>query len=146
MARAGLCSRREAERWIADGRVSVNGMPAHVGQRIGPEDKIRVNGKLIQLRFAQGRLPRVLIYHKPEGEIVSHDDPQGRASVFDQLPGLRGAKWLAVGRLDYNTSGLLIFTTSGELANRMTHPRYELVAGFPPRRFERSPETPIEVA
>lgn len=126
LADAGLGSRRELEDWIIAGRVSVNGMPAHVGQRIGPEDKIRVNGKLIQLRFAQTRLPRVLIYHKPEGEIVSRDDPEGRPSVFDKLPRLKAGRWITVGRLDFNSCGLLVVTNNGDLANRMMHPRYEL--------------------
>lgn len=126
LADAGLGSRRELEDWIIAGRVSVNGMPAHVGQRIGPEDKIRVNGKLIQLRFAQGRLPRVLIYHKPEGEIVSRDDPEGRPSVFDKLPRLKAGRWITVGRLDFNSCGLLVVTNNGDLANRMMHPRYAL--------------------
>jgi 23S rRNA pseudouridine2605 synthase len=126
LADAGLGSRRELEDWIIAGRVSVNGMPAHVGQRIGPEDKIRVNGKLVQLRFAQTRLPRVLIYHKPEGEIVSRDDPEGRPSVFDKLPRLKAGRWITVGRLDFNSCGLLVVTNNGDLANRMMHPRYEL--------------------
>lgn len=126
LADAGLGSRRELEDWIVAGRVSVNGMPAHVGQRIGPEDKIRVNGKLVQLRFAQSRLPRVLIYHKPEGEIVSRDDPEGRPSVFDKLPRLKAGRWITVGRLDFNSCGLLVVTNNGDLANRMMHPRYEL--------------------
>lgn len=106
------------------GRVSVNGMPAHVGQRIGPGDKIRVNGKLINLKFGNSRLPRVVLYHKPEGEIVSRDDPEGRPSIFDHLPRIRGGRWIAVGRLDFNSCGLLVVTNNGELANRLMHPRY----------------------
>jgi 23S rRNA pseudouridine2605 synthase len=125
LAQAGLGSRREIEEWIAAGRVSVNSEPAHTGQRVAPGDRVKVNGRLVQLRFA-ARLPRVLIYHKPEGEIVSRDDPEGRPSVFDKLPRLRGSRWIAVGRLDLNTSGLLLLTTSGELANRMMHPRFGL--------------------
>lgn len=123
LARSGHGSRRELEEWIVAGRISVNGKPAHVGQRVSARDRIKVNGKLVSLRFAP-RLPRVLLYHKPEGEIVTRDDPQGRPSVFDRLPQLRSGRWVAVGRLDFNTSGLLIFTTSGELANRLMHPRY----------------------
>ena len=123
LADAGLGSRREMEEMIVAGRVSVNGEPAHVGQRIGPSDQIRINGKPLARRVA-ARAPRVLLYHKPSGEIVSHDDPQGRDSVFGKLPTVQGAKWLAIGRLDFNTEGLLIFTTSGELANRLAHPRY----------------------
>ena len=125
LAQAGLGSRREMEQWIREGRVSVNGVKAQLGARVGPRDHIRVDGRPLRLR-AEGKLPRVLLYHKPEGEIVSRDDPAGRASVFDRLPPVRGAKWLAVGRLDYNTGGLLVLTTAGELANRMLHPRYEL--------------------
>jgi 23S rRNA pseudouridine2605 synthase len=123
LADAGLGSRREMEELIIAGRVSVNGEPAHIGQRINAEDQVRINGKLLQRRVAS-RPPRVLLYHKPSGEIVSHDDPEKRASVFDRLPTLKSAKWLAVGRLDFNTEGLLIFTTSGDLANRLSHPRY----------------------
>jgi 23S rRNA pseudouridine2605 synthase len=123
LADAGLGSRREMEEMIVAGRVSVNGEPAHIGQRIGPTDQIRINGKPLARRVA-ARTPRVLLYHKPSGEIVSHNDPQGRASVFAKLPTVQAAKWLTVGRLDFNTEGLLIFTTSGELANRLAHPRY----------------------
>ncbi len=123
LADAGVGSRREMEELIIAGRVSVNGEPAHVGQRIGPDDKVRVNGRLVT-RPRAGKLPRVILYHKPAGEIVSHDDPEGRASVFARLPRIRTGKWLSVGRLDLNTEGLLILTTSGELANRLSHPRY----------------------
>ena len=123
LADAGLGSRREMEEMIVAGRVSVNGEPAHIGQRIGPADQIRINGKPLARRVA-ARPPRVLLYHKPAGEIVSHSDPEGRASVFAKLPTVQSAKWLTVGRLDFNTEGLLIFTTSGELANRLAHPRY----------------------
>jgi len=123
LADIGMGSRREMEELIIAGRVSVNGEPAHIGQRIGPTDQVRVNGRPIQRRITT-RPPRVLLYHKPSGEIVSHDDPDGRPTVFQRLPLLRAAKWLAVGRLDYNTEGLLIFTTSGELSNRLSHPRY----------------------
>jgi 23S rRNA pseudouridine2605 synthase len=123
LAQAGLGSRRLMETWIKDGKVTVNGSIATIGTRVKPSDAIRIGKKTVRWP-ATHRLPRVLVYHKPEGEIVSHEDPEGRTSVFDRLPQLRGAKWLAVGRLDYNTSGLLIFTTSGELANRMMHPRF----------------------
>ena len=125
LAQAGVGSRREMETWIKDGKVTVNGEVATVGTRVTPSDVIRIGRKTIRWPGTH-RLPRVLVYHKPEGEIVSHEDPEGRASVFEKLPSIRGAKWLAVGRLDYNTSGLLIFTTSGELANRMMHPRFEV--------------------
>lgn len=125
LADAGLGSRRDMEELIIAGRVSVNGEPAHIGQRILPSDQVRINGKLIQ-RKVNKRPPRVLIYHKPAGEIVSHDDPEGRPSVFERLPTMKAGKWLAVGRLDFNTEGLLLFTTSGDLANRLMHPRYNI--------------------
>jgi 23S rRNA pseudouridine2605 synthase len=125
LAEAGLGSRRDMEELIIAGRVSVNGEPAHIGQRILPTDQVRINGKLIQRRVSK-RPPRVLVYHKPAGEIVSHDDPEGRPSVFERLPNMKAAKWLAVGRLDFNTEGLLLFTTSGDLANRLMHPRYNI--------------------
>ena len=123
LAEAGLGSRRDMEDLIVAGRVSVNGEPAHIGQRILPQDQVRINGKQIQ-RKVSTHPPRVLIYHKPAGEIVSNNDPDGRPSVFDHLPSMKAGKWLAVGRLDFNTEGLLLFTTSGDLANRLMHPRY----------------------
>ncbi len=123
LADAGLGSRREMEELIIAGRVSVNGQPAHVGQRIGPGDQIRVNGRPIR-RPAQQLPARVLLYHKPTGEISTRDDPAGRSTVFSRLPRMKGARWISVGRLDYNTEGLLIFTTSGDVANRLMHPRY----------------------
>ncbi|QNA88186.1 rRNA pseudouridine synthase [Massilia sp. Dwa41.01b] len=126
LAEAGLGSRRDMEELIVAGRVSVNGEPAHIGQRILPTDAVRINGKLIQRKVNNNKPPRVLVYHKPAGEIVSHDDPEGRPSVFDRLPTMKTGKWLAVGRLDFNTEGLLLFTTSGDLANRLMHPRYNI--------------------
>jgi 23S rRNA pseudouridine2605 synthase len=125
LAQAGLGSRREMEELIRAGRVKVNGSLAQVGMRVQPGDVIRVGKRQVTVRDS-AKLPRIILYHKPEGEIVSHDDPQGRPSVFDRLPPMRRGKWLAIGRLDYNTSGLLMFTTSGELANRLMHPRYEV--------------------
>lgn len=123
LAEGGLGSRREMEELILQGRVSVNGLPAHIGQRILPTDQVRVNGKLIH-RKVSTKPPRVLLYHKPSGEIVSQSDPEGRPTVFDNLPRIKNGKWVAVGRLDFNTEGLLIFTTSGDIANRFMHPRY----------------------
>ena len=126
LATAGLGSRREMEEWIAEGRVQVNGETATLGSKVGPRDVVKVSGRRVYLRFEDTRRTRILIYHKSEGEIVSRDDPKGRATVFDALPKLRGAKWISVGRLDYNTDGLMIFTTSGELANKLMHPRFEV--------------------
>jgi len=126
LADAGIGSRRDMEELIVAGRVSVNGAPAHVGQRVMPTDQVRVNGRPLNVRRQSGRAPRVLIYHKVTGEIVSQDDPEKRPSVFDKLPKVSGGRWIAVGRLDFNTEGLLVLTTSGELANRLMHPRYEV--------------------
>ncbi|MCC2596453.1 pseudouridine synthase [Pusillimonas sp. MFBS29] len=123
LADAGVGSRREMEELIIAGRVSVNGEPAHIGQRVGANDQVRVNGRPV-VRPNAKKPPRIILYHKPAGEIVSHDDPEGRATVFARLPKIRVGKWLSVGRLDLNTEGLLILTTSGDLANRLMHPRY----------------------
>ncbi len=123
LADSGMGSRREMEELIVAGRVSVNGQPAHIGQRIAPGDQIRVNGRTLNRRVAPPP-PRVLLYHKPPGEICSRDDPEQRVTVFEKLPRLKGSRWVAVGRLDFNTEGLLVFTTSGDLANRLMHPRY----------------------
>lgn len=125
LAQAGLGSRREMEELISAGQATINGKVAQTGDRVGPTDVVRVRKRVVHLKFGE-RLPRVLLYHKPEGEIVSRGDPEGRPSVFDKLPQLRSSKWVSVGRLDYNTSGLLIFTTDGQLANRLTHPRFEI--------------------
>lgn len=125
LAQAGLGSRRDMEELIKNGRVTVNGQVAELGSRVGDEDMLRVDGKNVRVRPAD-RMPRVTLYHKPEGEIVSRDDPEGRPTVFDRLPQMNTSKWIAIGRLDFNTSGLLIFTTSGELANHLMHPRFEV--------------------
>lgn len=124
LADAGVGSRRDMEELILSGRVSVNSMPAHIGQRINDEDHVRVNGKILQRKRLTPIVPRIVIYHKPAGEIVSHSDPEGRPTVFDKLPFTRKGKWVAIGRLDFNTEGLLILTTSGDLANKLMHPRY----------------------
>ncbi|MHB8534619.1 MAG: 23S rRNA pseudouridine(2605) synthase RluB [Sulfuricaulis sp.] len=125
LARAGLGSRRQIEHWIEEGRVSVDGTAAALGTRVTPDQTIRVDGRNVPTHSFQAK-PRVLIYHKPEGEVCTRSDPQGRPTVFTKLPALRGARWIVVGRLDYNTSGLLLFTTDGELANRLMHPSHEI--------------------
>jgi 23S rRNA pseudouridine2605 synthase len=125
MAQSGHGSRRNIEILIAQGHLTINGQVAKLGDSVGPGDKVKMDGHLLRLRFGEP-LPRVLIYHKPEGEIVTRDDPEGRATVFEKLPKVTGGRWVSVGRLDLNTGGLLIFTTSGELANRLTHPRFEV--------------------
>jgi len=134
LALAGLGSRRDMELLIASGRITVNGVLATAGQGVTQYDVVRLDSRPVKLPFV-AELPQVLIYHKPEGEIVSQDDPEGRASVFDKLPKVKNGKWIAIGRLDMNTSGLLIFTTSGELANRFMHPRYEVEREYAVRIF-----------
>ncbi|WP_084493575.1 pseudouridine synthase [Brackiella oedipodis] len=123
LAEAGVGSRRDMEELIISGRVSVNGEPAHIGQRVGYNDVVKVNARVVTTPNHK-KPPRVIFYHKPAGEIVTHDDPKGRDTVFARLPKMKVGKWVSVGRLDLNTEGLLIFTTSGDIANRFMHPRY----------------------
>ena len=134
LALAGLGSRRDMEAVIASGRITINGKIAVVGAGVVPSDVIRLDSRPLRLPF-EAELPKILLYHKPEGEIVSQDDPEMRTTVFDKLPHIKGAKWIAIGRLDINTSGLLIFTTSGELANHFMHPRYEVEREYAVRIF-----------
>lgn len=137
LARAGQGSRREIEAMIAQNRVSVDGKIATLGDRIDVQAgvKIRIDGHLINLLHAQKEVCRVLMYYKPEGELCTRHDPEGRPTVFDRLPRLTGARWIAVGRLDINTSGLLLFTTDGELANRLMHPSREVEREYSVRVF-----------
>jgi 23S rRNA pseudouridine2605 synthase len=123
LAQSGIGSRRDMEQLIQDGNVTVNGEVAHVGQRVSFGDRVMVNGKPVRLRIVPPA-PRIIAYHKPVGEIVTHDDPQNRPTVFRRLPRLQQGKWQSVGRLDINTEGLLLFTNSGELANQLMHPRF----------------------
>jgi 23S rRNA pseudouridine2605 synthase len=122
LARAGLDSRRELETWISDGRVSVNGAVATLGDRVGSEDTLRVDGRIIKVKTEEDTVQRVIMYHKPPGEVCSRNDPEGRPTVFDNLPRLQGMRWVQVGRLDINTTGMMLFTTDGELAHRLMHP------------------------
>jgi 23S rRNA pseudouridine2605 synthase len=126
LAAAGLGSRRQLEVWIKEGRISVNGQVATLGDRITGEEKVKVDGREINLIKSQAKKTRVLIYHKPEGEICSHADPEKRPSVFDRLPMIRNGRWISIGRLDFNTSGVLLLTNDGELANRLMHPSAEI--------------------
>ncbi len=122
LANAGLGSRREIERWIEAGRVRLNGEIAKLGDRANPEDKIHIDKRLIHVPGIGSVERKVILYNKPEGELVTRSDPEGRPTVFQQLPKLKSGRWIAVGRLDINSSGLLLFTTDGELANRLMHP------------------------
>ena len=125
LAASGVGSRREMEEWIQNGWVTVNGKVAQLGDKVQPEDQVLVKGSVIKLKWPD-RLPRIILYYKQEGEIVSRDDPQGRVSIFDRLPQAASSRWVAIGRLDINTSGLLILTTSGELVQRFAHPSFEV--------------------
>ena len=123
LARAGYGSRRELERWIEAGRISVNGRIATLGDRVSEHDVLRVDGHPVSERRSTARKRiRVLMYNKPAGEICARKDPEGRPTVFESLPGIRDGRWVMVGRLDFNTTGLLLFTSDGELANRLMHP------------------------
>jgi 23S rRNA pseudouridine2605 synthase len=122
LARAGLGSRREMERAIEEGRVKVNHKPAKLGTRVNPQDNIAFDGRPVSVSTPLEQRRRVLLYNKPEGEICSRSDPQGRRTVYDHLPRLKSGRWISVGRLDFNTSGLLLFTNDGELANKLMHP------------------------
>ncbi len=124
IANLGLGSRREIERWIEAGRVSINGSIAKLGDRATLDDKIRVDGRLLSPAKRQVKRHRQIIYYKPEGEVCTRDDPERRPTVFEHLPKLSNGRWVMVGRLDLTTSGLLLFTTDGELANRLMHPSY----------------------
>ena len=137
LARAGQGSRREIEAMIAENRVSVDGKIATLGDRIDVRSdvKVRIDGRIINLQQARKETCRVLMYYKPEGELCTRSDPEGRATVFDRLPRLNGSRWIAVGRLDINTSGLLLFTTDGELANRLMHPSREVEREYSVRVF-----------
>lgn len=126
LARLGLGSRRDIEGWIDQGRVKVNGEVASLGQRVEADDAIVVDDRLIRREEAARIVRRVLIYNKPEGEICTRDDPEGRPTVFGRLPHPKEGRWINIGRLDINTTGLLLFTTDGELANRLMHPSYEM--------------------
>jgi 23S rRNA pseudouridine2605 synthase len=126
LARIGVGSRRDVEAWIAQGRVKVNGVEASLGQRVDLHDALSVDGKVIKREEAAETVRRVIIYNKPDGEICTRDDPEGRPTVFDRLPRPKEGRWINIGRLDINTTGLLMFTTDGELANRLMHPSFEM--------------------
>ena len=125
LAQAGYGSRREIESWIEQGRIEINGKPARLGDKVEPTDEIRLNGKPVR-RTLDLAPRRILAYNKPEGEICTREDPEGRPTVFAKLPPVKNGRWIIVGRLDINSSGLILFTTDGELANRLMHPSYEI--------------------
>lgn len=134
LARAGLGSRRQIERWIEEGRLTVDGRPAYLGQRIVPWQSVALDGRLVPLERLVPK-SRVLLYHKPEGEVCTRTDPEGRPTVFERLPPLRAGRWIAIGRLDVNSSGLLLFTDDGELAHRLMHPSSRIEREYAVRVF-----------
>ncbi len=126
LARSGMGSRREMERLIDSGEVAINGTKAKLGDRVSIADQVSVHGRIVKLTAEEDIPRRVIMYSKPEGELCTRSDPQGRRTVFDRLPKLKGERWISIGRLDINTSGLLLFTTDGELANRLMHPSQQI--------------------
>lgn len=145
LADAGLGSRREIEGWITAGRIEINGRLAKLGDRLGPSDQVRLDGKPLRLAPATAAEPvRVIAYHKPEGEIVTRQDPEGRPTVFDHLPPLLQGRWIAIGRLDINTSGLLLLTNNGELANKLMHPSQELEREYAVRVLGTAPREALQ--
>jgi len=144
LARAGYGSRREIERWVNSGDITVNGVVATTGQAVDEDDKITIRGKVIKLASKLKAKPQVLLYHKKVGEICSRNDPEGRKTVFDNLPKISSGRWIQVGRLDINTDGLLLFTTDGELANRLMHPSYEIEREYASRILGKVTDDMIE--
>lgn len=144
LADAGLGSRREIEGWISAGRVRVNGAVAKLGDRVTSADRIQIDGRPVERRAARRMPLRVIAYNKPEGEVVTREDPQGRPTVFARLPRLKAGRWIAVGRLDLNTSGLLLLTNQGELANRLMHPSREVEREYAVRILGEVPPATLQ--
>lgn len=141
LANAGVGSRRQVESWIQEGRITINGRLATIGDRMTYHDTVCVDGREIKLLKSKNQKSRVLIYHKPEGEICTRDDPERRPTIFESLPLIRNSRWICVGRLDFNTSGLLLITNDGDLANRLMHPSSEIEREYAVRiRGEVTPE------
>ena len=126
LANAGHGSRRQIEEWITDGRITINNLPAKLGDRVTAEDNIAIDGRTLQSYRLETPKRQVLVYYKPEGEVCTRSDPEGRLTIFDKLPKLRNARWITVGRLDFNTAGLLLLTTDGDLANKLMHPSTQI--------------------
>lgn len=142
LANAGVGSRRQVEAWIQEGRITVNGRKATIGDRMTYHDEVCVDGREIKLVKSKNQASRVLLYHKPEGEMCTRSDPEGRPTIFESLPLIRNSRWICVGRLDFNTSGLLLITNDGELANKLMHPSSEIEREYAVRiRGEVNAET-----
>lgn len=146
LANAGIGSRRQIETWIEEGRITVNGRKATIGDRMTYHDQICVDGREVKLLKSKNQKSRVLIYHKPEGEMCTRHDPEGRPTIFERLPLIRNSRWICVGRLDFNTSGLLLITNDGELANHLMHPRSQIEREYAVRvRGEVTGETLVKL-
>ena len=144
LARGGVASRREIERWITEGRLKINGNTISLGDRLKEGDHLQLNDRVINWQKFAEQPTRVLIYHKPTGEVVTRNDPQGRPTIFANLPKLQTSRWISVGRLDINTSGLLLVTNNGELANRLMHPSSEVEREYAVRILGEVPEATLE--
>jgi len=144
LARLGFGSRREIEGWIRAGRITVNGQVAELADCVSENDKLTLDGKAVKLKFVKKPSARVIMYHKPAGEICSRQDEERRPTVFDALPSLRNRRWISIGRLDFNTSGLLLFTTDGELAHRLMHPSSEIEREYAVRVLGRVQEDVLQ--
>lgn len=144
LARAGLGSRREIERWIEEGKLTVNGNRIQLGYHLKPHDHLQINGRVVKWEKYAEQPTRVLVYHKPVGELVTRRDPEGRPVIFTQLPRLAVGRWIAVGRLDINTSGLILVTNNGELANRLMHPSRQVEREYAVRILGEVDETMME--
>lgn len=144
LARAGFGSRRQLEDWIREGRITVNGTRAEIGLSVGPTDLVRIDGRPVSIAVDPARAARTLIYHKPAGELTTRKDEAGRPTVFDSLPRIKTGRWITVGRLDFNTSGLLLVTTDGELAHRLMHPSWEIEREYAVRVLGQADEAVLQ--
>ena len=144
LARAGFGSRRQLEDWIRDGRIMVNGQRAEIGASVEPTDLVKIDGRSVSIATDPAYAARTLLYHKPAGELTTRRDEAGRPTVFDNLPRIKNGRWIAVGRLDFNTSGLLLMTTDGELAHRLMHPSWELEREYAVRVLGKADEAVLQ--
>lgn len=140
LARQGLGSRRQIEGWISDGAIQLNGKPVKLGDTVKTGDEVILNGRKIIIKEAEQALPKVIVYNKPEGEVCTRSDPEGRPTIFEQLPKLWNGRWIAVGRLDINTSGLILLTDNGDLANRLMHPSLQVEREYAVRTLGKATE------
>lgn len=144
LARIGVGSRRQIEQWMREGRITINEVKAQLGDHVGLNDHVKIDGRMVRLKSQESIVRRVLLYHKPAGEVCTRKDPEGRPTIFDNLPRLKSARWITVGRLDFNTSGLILLTNDGELANRLMHPKTGLDREYAVRVLGKVEETVLE--